>query len=262
MTDPLGVNVARANYDLRRAMQAVLDFFDYSNLETEFLDAIDAANLAGVFFNEPEPVDEDETGQRRTVSASEEIRYEIAEIANSSARLTQHILAPLSNTQGTNAARLEQSITAAAHSALDLRNILVQSGSNLSEQDLHFFAQEILVLFAPQHFSGPQFSQTMMSGQVISYEISLGQMLDWIVEVAEPHLDARHAVAGLQTRDLAILADELKAQSAALTDMIDAAHGLDFAVRLPGPMRQLEELQFHISKAAERAAQLVPAEAA
>jgi hypothetical protein len=55
---------------------------------------------------------------------------------------------------------------------------------------------------------------------------------------------------------LAILVDELGAQSAALADLIARAERIDFAVGIFGVMRQLRELRFLIDIAHAQAAVL------
>ena len=251
MADPLGVNLPRATFTVRRVGKAILDFFKYANLEHELHAQMRERQLSTAFFgsfDELDPVDEDKIGTGRTAIESEEIRREIAELADSFKRLNERIHVPVSNIRGRSGARLEQSLSAAHRSALDLSDILVRSGSNLPEQDLHIFMIDLRAEIAqPSAVSKEDDSKV---------ELSTGQLLDWIIDTARPYVAANLHAGVLESRDFAILVDELKGQSQALDALSRSAKRLDFAIRLPGPMRQLEELHFHVAEAAIHAGKL------
>lgn len=251
MADPLGVNLPRAAFTVRRVGKAILDFFDYANLEHELHAQMRERQLSYVFFgsfDEPAPGDEDEIGTRRSAVESEEIRREIAELADSLLRLNERIRAPVSNTLGRSAARLEQSLSAAHRSALDLSDILVRSGSSLPEQDLQFFMTDLRAEIAQPNAVSKEDDSTV--------ELSTGQLLDWIIDAAQPYVGANLHAGVLEPRDFAILVDELNGQNRALDALSRSAKRLDFSIRLPGPMRQLEELHYHVAEAAIHAGKL------
>ena len=251
MADPLGVNLPRAAFTVRRIGKAILDFFDYANLERELHAQMQDRQLSAVFFgnlDEPALADVDEVGTRRAAIESEEIRREVTELVDSLQRLNERIHAPVSNTLGRSAARLEQSLSAAHRSALDLSDILVRSGTNLPEQDLHFFMTDLRTEIA-QPSSVPNEDSSKV-------ELSTGQLLDWIIDAASPYVGANLHAGLLEVRDVAILVDELNGQKSALDALSRSAKRLDFAIRLPGPMRQLEELHFHVAEAAIHADKL------
>ena len=234
LADPLGINLPRAEFTLRRAGKALADFFDYSNLERSLASALRSQRCVR-FFPASLVRDNDETSERQTAVQTEELRREIEELALSFDRIVGHLRTPLSSTLGNTAARLEQLLTAADRSAQDLRNILIRTGTSLPEQDLKFFRTELLTrLDRP---GGP-------------VDISIGQLLDWILEVAAPYVGAPYRSATLEAEDFEILADELEAQAEALDALVAQAGQLDFAIRLPGPMRQLEEMHYQIRSAA------------
>lgn len=260
MADPIGVNLPRAWFTLRRAVKALLDFFDYANLERELVEQFGKFDdLRHLQIDLPQPVpDDDEVGLRRSVVQSEEIRREIAEVAAGFARLAIRVVTPIAHSLGTTAARLEQSLTVARDSARELSDILVRSGSSLPEQDVHFFMSgikiEIDAIFEQ--------ARTSSSGTkaMPRLALSLGQILDWIVEVADPYTAASNLSSTLEQGDLDILADELNRQKQALDAVTRQSARLGFAYRLPGPSRQLEELAFHIKTAAQLAHALAQAD--
>jgi hypothetical protein len=67
---------------------------------------------------------------------------------------------------------------------------------------------------------------------------------------------AANRSAFLEATDFVILAEELDSQDAAIGRLIAECHRLGFAYRLPGPLRQLEELKYHIKVAAALARDL------
>lgn len=250
MLDPMGVNVPRATFALRRIAKAILDFFDYANLERELYDEL--VRCGGdryVARSIPRPPkDVDETGLRRPVVQSEELRREIAEVAESFVRLADRVLSPTSDTLGVTASRLEQSLTVVHGSALGLRDIMVRSGSSLPEQDVQLFAAGIRIEVESRG-AAPRLRGAAMI-------LSTGQVLDWILEVSEPYVAAGSRSAYLEQEDFAILADELDDQIAAIDRLHRECSRLGFAFRIPGPMRQLGELRFHIEAAARLARDL------
>ena len=256
MSDPMGVNLPRAAFTLQRIVKALFDFFDYANLERELLAEMKKLGTKGpVWRLVPRPVpDDDEVGQRRSVVQSEEIRREVAELAASLARLVLRVYAPLSDSLGTTASRLEQTLTVVHGSALSLRDILVRSGSSLSEQDVHLFASGLSIEVEDRWRQDRDTGKGKGGGGTLL--LSAGQLLDWVLEVAEPYVAASHRAAVLEREDFLILEGELDAQSAAVDKLLRECHRLSFAYRLPGPMRQLEELSFHIKTAAKLAGQL------
>lgn len=256
MADPIGVNLPRAWFTLRRAVKALLDFFDYANLERELLEQFGRfEDLGPLQLSLPQPVrDDDEVGLRRSVVQSEEIRREIAEVAAGFVRLVLRVTTPITHSLGTTAARLEQTLTVARDAAHELSNVLLRSGSSLPEQDVHFFLSGIKIeideVYASQR-------DTKALPQLA---LSLGQILDWIVEVADPHVAATNLSSTLEAADLDILADELGRQKQALDAVARQSARLGFAYRLPGPSRQLEELAFHIKTATQLARALAQAD--
>ncbi|MGB5558915.1 MAG: hypothetical protein WBN04_13000 [Paracoccaceae bacterium] len=260
MADIIGVNLPRARFTLRRIAKALLDFFDYANLERELVDELGKLG-GGVFVGSrlPQPLsDDDEVGQRRPVVQSEELRSEIKELAASFMRLVERVLSPLLDTLGTTAARLEQSLTVAYGSALSLRDILVRSGSSLPEQDVQFFTTGITVEIeehATRRRGGQSASHLHFTRRPII--LSTRQVLDWITEVSEPYVGSGNRAGTMEREDFEILADELESQVKALDLVTAESRRLGFAYRLPGPMRQLEELRFHINAAALLANELI-----
>lgn len=254
MADPMGVNLPRADFALKRIVRALFDFFDYANLERELVEELRKLGTGGPIWRmvPRPPRDDDEVGQRRPVVLSEEIRREIAEVTASFARLVARVHSPLSDSLGTAASRLEQTLTVVHGSALSLRELLVRSGSSLPEQDVHLFSSGLAIEVQDRWRPAPGKGK----GGATTLLLSTGQVLDWILEVAEPHVGADHRAAALEREDFAILAGELDAQADALGRVQDECRRLGFAYRLPGPMRQLEELTFHIKTAAKLAAQL------
>ncbi len=253
MADPIGVNLPRAEFALRRIEKALLDFFDFANLEPELADQFrkkgDRNSVSGRL---PRTVrDEDELGQRRSVVQSEELRREIAELVDSLLRLKARVRSPLGDTLGTTAARLEQTLTVVYGSARSLRDILVRSGSSLPEQDVQLFATGITVPVEDRWTNGDGGAKE--SGRQNFVILSSGQVLDWIMEVSEPYVGAANRSVMLESEDFAILAGELEAAVAVVERLMGECHRLGFAYRLPGPMRQLEELKFHIKAAAKLA---------
>lgn len=260
MADPIGVNLPRAWFTLRRAVKALLDFFDYANLERELVEQFGKRDdLGPLQLDLPRPVpDDDEVGLRRSVVQSEELRREIAEIASGFARLAVRVVTPIAHSLGTTAARLEQTLTVARDSARELSDILVRSGSSLPEQDVHFFIAGIKIEIDAL-FEQARQSQGGKRG-LPRLALSLGQILDWIVEVADPYVAASNLSSTLEQADLDILADELDRQKQALDAVLRQSTRLGFAYRLPGPSRQLEELAFHIKTAAQLAHALAQAD--
>ncbi|MFD2740290.1 hypothetical protein ACFSUD_11950 [Sulfitobacter aestuarii] len=252
MADPQGVNLPRAMSTIRRAVKATGDFFDYANLEQEFFDQMEDCDLEDLLSGEPRPMDEDEVGQRRPVVKAEEIRAEIRELCDAFRRLRADVERPLDDTLGRTAARLELQLAALYHSAQDMRAIFRRHGTSLPEQDLLFFTNELCT-------SVEAGSQQRHDGRHRKIEISIGQLLDWIIEVAKPHANASHLIGALEALDLQILSEELGHQKTATCKLIEAAEGLGFAIRLAGPMRQLEELHSLLGSAAKSAATLADA---
>ena len=185
------------------------------------------------------------------MAQSEELRHEIAEIAESFMRLAQRVHTPLSASLGTAAARLEQSLTAASASSYALRDILVRTGSSLPEQEVQFFSTGLEVDIPK---SAPGSAQDHGSDHRIV--LSLGQLLDWIIDVAEPYVATTNRSERLEQSDFVILADELDRQVMAIRAIASEGNRLGFAFRLPGPMRQIEELGFHIKASARLAREL------
>ncbi len=253
MADPIGVNLPRAWFTLRRAVKALLDFFDYANLERELVEQFGRFDgLGPLHLDLPQPVpDDDEVGLRRSVVQSEEIRREIAEVAAGFARLVIRVTTPIAHSLGTTAARLEQTLTVARDAARALSDVLVRSGSSLPEQDVHFFMSGIKIEIDEVY---PQAQGTQQDIKALPrLALSLGQILDWIIEVADPYVAATNLSSTLEAADLDILADELDRQKQALDAVARQSTRLGFAYRLPGPSRQLEELTFHIKTAAQLA---------
>ena len=195
-----------------------------------------------------------------SVVLSEELRFEIAEIADSFVRLAQRVRAPLADSLGTAAGRLEQSLTVANASAYALRDILVRSGSSLPEQDVQFFMSGLRVGVQgvdqwPETAAGKKGAKGSRKPVVLT----VGQVLDWIMDVSAPYIAASNRSARLEQVDFLILAEELDRQAQALGGICDEGSRLGFAFRLPGPMRQLEELTFHIKTSAHLARELAQA---
>jgi hypothetical protein len=71
--------------------------------------------------------------------------------------------------------------------------------------------------------------------------------------VTEPFTGASFRANVRERGSLAILAAELRAQNDAIADLISSASEFGFAISLPGPMRQLEELKFLIETAEAQA---------
>jgi hypothetical protein len=247
MADPYGVNIARALFAIRRVLKGLLDYFDYANLEPEFTAAVTELNLDDLIPDGLLPAtDVDELSQRRSPTLSEELKFEIVELVQAFGEMVQDVLAPLSNTRGNAAARLELSLTSAYGSARDLRDILVRTGTALSEQDLITFTSQIRAqVVRPTRGEATRIS--------IPFDLSVGQVMDWILEVTEPFTGASFRANVRERGSLAILAAELRAQNDAIADLISSASEFGFAISLPGPMRQLEELKFLIETAEAQA---------
>ncbi len=244
MADPYGVNIARAFFTLRRIVKALIDYFDYANLEAEFTAAMLDLNLPDLIPAELLPFeDEDELSKRRSPTLSEELEYEIKELVRSFGDLVGNVLAPLTNTRGNAAARLELSLTSAYGSARTLRDILVRTGTSLAEQDLLSFT-------------------TQVTATVRAVDLTVGQVMDWIIEVTEPFTGPTFRANLRERRSLAILAGELVTQGYALDSLIASAGDYGFSISLPGPMRQLEELKFLINTAETQASILAASSSA
>lgn len=252
LAEPYGVNVPRAFYTLRRVFKGLLDYFDYANLEPEFWAAV--SNL-----ERPEDVpedllpirDPDEVAKRRSPSVSEEIIYEIRELGQAYLEILGDVAAPVLNRLGNAAARLEMYLTTAYNTARDYRDILVRSGTSLPEQDLlAFTAQARAVIIAgTQQVPGT----TEAAKPRMQIELTVDQVMDWIVDVAQPFVAADFRANLRERGSLQILAAELTAQSAAIQSLVRNGQELGFAISLYGPMRQLEELRYYIDRAREQA---------
>ncbi len=88
-------------------------------------------------------------------------------------------------------------------------------------------------------------------------KLNIGQVMDWIIEVAEPFTGASFRADTRERRSLAILAGALCAQALVLKDLIEQADKHGFPLSLSGPMRQLEDFEFLIETAAAQASLLV-----
>ncbi len=248
MADPFGVNFARACFALRRIFKALLDYFDYANLEPEFVQAVNELEIPQPITNGLILIDVDELSQRRTPTQSEELVFEIKELAQALYEMIEDVWAPLSNERGNAAARLELSLTSAHGSARDLRDLLVRTGTSLAEQDLIPFTTQVMAAV-----QAPEGTTIRWKDNV---KLNIGQVMDWIIEVAEPFTGASFRTDTRERRSLAILAGELCAQALVLKELIEQADKHGFSLSLPGPMRQLEELKFLIDTAAAQASLL------
>ncbi len=250
MADPYGVNFARANYTIFRIVKGLLDYLDYADLEPEF---------AAAFLGRPEDVfsqniiqilNLDEIAKRRSPVTSEELEFEIRELVGAFFELVQDALAPLVATRGNAAARLELAMTAVYGSAHDLRDILVRTGSTLDEQDLMNFSTQLTVDMQP-------LASFVDDERIKKVHMSVGQLMDWIIEVSRPFTGASFRAAMRERASLKILERELYAQSKALGRVIKLARTRGFTLSLPGPMHQLEVLDFQIEQANTQAKLLV-----
>ncbi len=250
MADPYGINIARAFFAIRRIVKGLLDYFDYANLEPEFTAAMLELQLDDLIPEGLLPAtDIDEVSQRRSPTLSEELKFEIGELVQAFGEMVGDILAPLTNTRGNAAARLELALTSAWGSARDMRDILVRTGTNLAEQDLIAFTTQVRA-----QVTRPTGREVRSVSVSAAFDLSIGQVMDWILEVTEPFTGASFRANVREQGSLAILAGELQAQAAALDGLIASAGEFGFAISLPGPMRQLEELKFLIETAADQAA--------
>ncbi len=250
MADPYGVNIARAVFALRRVFKGLMDYFDYANLEPEFMVAVCDLPQIELIPETLLPIrDPDELSKRRSPSVSEELTHEIGELAAAFNEVMEDVLSPLLNKLGSAAVRLELYLTSAYNSARNYRDVLVRTGTSLPEQDLLSFKTQVRAVL-------PASMSDNTTGSGPELELSIDQVMDWIMEVAEPFTGASFRANMRERRSLMILADELKGQSVALASLMDSGQTLGFAVSLYGPIRQLEELKYYVDEAQVQAATL------
>ncbi|MBE9637266.1 hypothetical protein [Salipiger mangrovisoli] len=245
MGDPLGVNLPQALSVISRAIKATLDFVDYANLEGELSDQFERVDLGRMLGGRRAETNDDEVSLRRSVAQSEELRSEIRELAEAYKRLCGYVSRPLSDTLGRSAARLDRQLSAINRSALDLRATLDRFGTSQAEQDLIMIIENMSVRV--KYPSG---------GDEADFEMSVGQLLGWIIKTSADSRGQSGRITALETPDLVILSKELAAQSKAL-GLLAKDEGLHrFALGLGSVKRQIEELQALVDGAAANAATL------
>lgn len=237
--DPMGAPIQRAEYQSRRVLLAVADYLDRGEIIT---------SRAG--FASPEgqldfmALVEDRLRIDDGTIRDEELRVEIISLRKLIGEMHARVTSTDPQDQrGRAAARLEEALSTAYDSAGALEDELVRAGSSVAEQDVQFFST------GPAASGGP------------GAMISIGQFARWLRGVAAPFVERDHHAAMLRGDELADLAQELDAlaaAAAALQTPTPTSHRL--GVRLPGPYRQLAELEGLIATAAARANELLPSQ--
>lgn len=255
MADALGVNLPKATSIISRAVKATADYLDYANLEPEFFAEMRTRDLDQFISIDWDGLSTgDETALRRAVVQSEEIRGEIRELTEAYGRLNDYVGRPLDDTLGRTAARLDRQLLAINRSARDLQSTLARFGTSQAEQDLMLILNEANVpVEKPKRRGQDPYDD---KGKAKKIDISVSQLISWIVKTSEDGQSARGRVTVLEALDLGILRDELEAQATALNKLADSDDLRPVAFGLGAVMRQLEELQLLVSSAAKNAAAL------
>lgn len=231
--EPLGVNEAQANFQLRRVITDTIEYLELSEILNE-----DLFGKASTIEDMKELIRAVENGELiapTSVVRSEELLQDTMELFKLLVAMQERINAVAKGGQkGTQAAQLEQALTAALTSAATFDNLLVRSGTSALEQDLQF----VTVSVTYQH---------------ATFRVSLRQFLGWVQSTAEPFRRADNRAAGMLAEDLQILEDELEALVATADKFLGRGEMLRFSVRLPAPMRQLQELKYLLTQAADAA---------
>ncbi|WP_417807081.1 hypothetical protein [Thioclava sp.] len=243
MSDALGVNLPQAYSAISRAIKATSDFLDYANLEPEFYEIMKELGLDRFFKDGRDGLATgDETSRRRAVVQGEENRAELRELAQAYHRLSDYVSRPLSDTLGRTAAKLDRQLLAINRSAIDLRSTLTRFGTSQIEQDLISIIDGVnMRITAPTSKTGDKF------------DISIGQLIGWIIKTSEDSQTQSGKVTALEALDLGLLRDELQAQSDALKELMCNSDMVRFSLGLGAVMRQIEELQALICNAVESA---------
>jgi hypothetical protein len=235
--DPMGVPTQRAEFQMRRLVLAVADYLDRGEIITSRSRYTDRRSLLSfkALVDEQLRIDE---GTVRDEELRVELRSLRALLGTMHARVTS---ANADEQRGRAAARLEEALSAAYDSAGMLEQELVRAGSSIAEQDVQFFAAD---------------DATTEAGPMGAGTVSIGQFARWLRGVAEPFVLVENRSAMLRLDELENLADELEALARAASALQSAGSNRRLGVGLPGPYRQLAELEGLIATAAERAKEL------
>lgn len=230
ISDPLGANQAQAHFQLRRVLTETVEYLELAEILEEDL----AERLVSMRALE-RVIDDGDLVAPTSVVRREELTQDLNELFKLLISMHYRIDTVVKRGQkGNQAAQLEQALTAALTAAASFDALLVRSGTSPLEQELQY------VTVPAPHGAG-------------DLKISLRQFLSWVQATAEPFTHADNLAATLLREDLDILAEELDALVEAATAFLRHGQMQRFSVRLPAPLRQLQELRYLLQEAASAA---------